>query len=884
MTASRNLVVLAALALAVGPAGAAPSPQGMPSGDPVTDEISRLGDDNFRVREEATKKLWNMGPAIMPRLQEAAKSSDPEVVKRASYLLRRIDYDISPDTPQEITDLVDKFSKAQRDQKLRLIYELRQQRAWRQILKLYAREADSEIRSQIRPAVDGAAVNAARESLVAGRTAEARALLELNPADSQGLLALADFHRSQGTLKAELAKDHAPAGASRALWELALYRVSGDLPMARAAAAASKEDRIEAVCALLDGDPLPWLDAAESTEGPASLRDIYRNLAEKRWRGGILTAQDLEVFEPYARGGDEGSRTMAANCLFLLGQAQLAEGIFSKISPIRAFRYYDSLERLADAYKVLGLDPKKPDLIGWVTRNFQTLGEDGDQPEEKQGDLVTVAAFLEHRGMMKELAAYDAPLAKLAENDPDTYMRFLSQLLTGPDPEEGGGQGAVSLVKRSAVAYAKDDDGKWSEILGHLFSEASDVEPWWEWLGHLDAKASRADRLDALFALFRTGNDPKNLRDRWLKLAWADIGGLPKMAADEKVRMLAELAMVSHDLPTGLKAWEASAPEEDPDGPYLAYLWYLSAAGQWEKCADAWMKIVAKQPGRAEFRAYAAASLRHVGRNSEAAAQDAWAEKLTLADAITCVRVGHGYAFGGDFSRAAQWWERAYLVAQPGSEAWSLTVQLNAVDALDKGDWKRAAALHEVIALSQNGYESLQRQPGLKLRVRITADYCRAFSRLKTEREASIAILQQCHRTLGPDGALADYFFPGLRKAGLIEQHDAWFDESWQALMPIIKAYPACDNTRNTAAWLAARATRHLDEAAEIEDAALASNPQQAAYLDTRAEIQFARKDRKGALEWSAKTLSADPLQGATNPLFLDLRRQVERFRSAPFP
>jgi len=711
----------------------------------------------------------------------------------------------------------------------------------------------------------------------------ARALLELNPGDAQGLLALADFHRNEGTLKAELAKGQPPAGVGRTLWELALYRVSGDMPMARAAAASAKEDNIEATCALLEGDPLPWLDATEGAEGPAALRDIYRTLAEKRWRGSILTSQDLESFEPYARGGDDGSRWMASNCLFLLGQPQLAETIFTKVSPINAFRHYDSMERVADAFHVLGLDPKKPDFAGWIARNFQSLGEDGDQPEDKQSELATVAVFLERRGMKKELSAYDAPLAKLADNDPDTFLRFLGQIAA---PSDSNGTGATALAKRAAVAFAKDDDARWNDVIGHIFSDSSGMDTWWEWLGKLDPKASRAARLDGLFALFHADSDPTRQRDRWLKLAWADVAALPKVAAEEKIRLLAGLATAANDLQTGLRAWEMiPVSEEDADDTNVGYLWFLSAAGRWDKCSDLWLKIVAKQPGRADFHAYTAASLRRSGRNAEAATHDAWVEKLSLADAATCIYVGQGYAYGGDFVRANQWWERAFMVSQPGSEAWKMSLQLNATVSLEKGEWGRAAALYEVLALYENGYESLQTvAPGVKLRIRVTADYCRALNRLKTDRESAIALLQQCHRLLGPDGSLADYFYPALRKAGLVEQHDAWFEESWQALTGLIKAYPNCDNTRNTAAWLAARAVRRLDEAAEIEDAALASCPEQAAYLDTRAEIQFARKDRKGALEWSAKTLAVSPLQGAGSPLNLDLRRQTERFRSAPFP
>ncbi|BCU79498.1 hypothetical protein [Luteolibacter sp. LG18] len=878
MIASRNFAVLAAVSLVAGPLGAGFS-HAMPSGDPATDEIARLADDSFQVREEATRKLWAMGAGITPKLREAIKSGDPEVVKRASYLLRRIDFDLAPDSPPEIIALVDKFTKAPRDQKLRVVYELRQQRAWRQILKLYAQETDMEIRNQIRAAVDGVAVNAAREALVAGKTAEAKSFLEMNPNDSQGLLPLAAFLRNQGALKAELEKGRPPAGASRAAWELALYRVSGDVAMARAAAAAAKDEEIGASCAMMDGDPLPWMELSNSGEGPVAVRELYRSLAEKRWRGETLTPQDLEAFEPYTRGGDDGSRWMAANCLFLLGQTAPAEAIFAKLSPVNAFKHFETLERLPDAYRALGLDPAQPDFPGWIAKRFKGLGQDGEEQEDRQNDLAAVAIFLERRGLTKELAAFDGPLAKLADDDADTFLHLIGLLVGGSEAGSSieSGTGAVALARRAVTGFAKEDDAKWHEALSHVFSEADQIEQWWEWLEKLDPKASRAARFDGMLALFRYGSESATVRNRWLKLAWAAIDGLPKADATEKISLMADLAATAHDLQTGLKAWDLTVADEDPDSSYLNYLQYLTAAGRWDRAAELWLKIVEKNQGRGEFHAYAAACLRRAGKNAEASVHDAWADKLALADPITCIRIGQGYAFGGDFTRAERWWEHAMLVSAPGSDFWTASMKLNAMSAMEKGDWKRAAALQEVLALSQNGYENLSSPPGLKLRLRVNADFCRALARLKTDREASIATLQQCHRLLSADGSLADYFFPALRKAGLVEQHDAWFEQTWAVLMPLVKAFPNCENTRNTAAWLASRAVRRLDEANELVDGALATSPQQAAYLDTKAEIQFARKDRKAAIEWSGKALAADPMQD-------DLRRQYERFRNAPFP
>ena len=160
---------------------------------------------------------------------------------------------------------------------------------------------------------------------------------------------------------------------------------------------------------------------------------------------------------------------------------------------------------------------------------------------------------------------------------------------------------------------------------------------------------------------------------------------------------------------------------------------------------------------------------------------------------------------------------------------------------------------------------------------RLQADLSRALANLESNREESIATLEKCHRIFINDGSLADHFFPAIRKAGLVREHDQWFGESWDRMVEIIERYPASDNTRNTAAWFASRAMRKLDEAEKQVAKALESNPDQAAYLDTMAEIQFAKGDRDKALEWSRRALNHEPNDS-------QLRGQHERFRSDPLP
>jgi tetratricopeptide (TPR) repeat protein len=157
------------------------------------------------------------------------------------------------------------------------------------------------------------------------------------------------------------------------------------------------------------------------------------------------------------------------------------------------------------------------------------------------------------------------------------------------------------------------------------------------------------------------------------------------------------------------------------------------------------------------------------------------------------------------------------------------------------------------------------------------AQMAQGFALLAKDRELAMKILRSCHKSMIADASLADEFFPSLRKNRLIKEHDAWFEESWQAMMSIAKRFPQDDNIHNSAAWLASRCLRRLDDAEQQSKIALELRPNQAAYLDTMAEIWFARRDRAKAVEWSRKAITADPSQEP-------LKEQYFRFQSADFP
>jgi tetratricopeptide (TPR) repeat protein len=267
--------------------------------------------------------------------------------------------------------------------------------------------------------------------------------------------------------------------------------------------------------------------------------------------------------------------------------------------------------------------------------------------------------------------------------------------------------------------------------------------------------------------------------------------------------------------------------------------------------------------------------LRQAGKAEEAAENDAIVETLALGNGA--VEIANAYAYGADYKRAADWWARGARQSAPGTPEFFRALQLHGEILRQQDKWLESAAVSEVSAQLSGSVEFGNISPVGALRLRLQSDLGRALAHLKKDRAKSLEILNHCHEIFPCDGSLADDFFPAVRKMGLIKEHDEWFKQSWDRMCAVLERFPDSDNTLNTTAWLASRAKRNLDQAKNFSERALTLNPEQSAYLDTMAEVEFARGNREKALEWSSLAVNFMPLDSM-------IRRQHERFRSAPLP
>lgn len=865
--------------------------------------VRQLMDESFKAREKASFQLWSMGEAAMPALEKAAQSDEPEQAFRAREILRKIRLFITPDTDPVVIGMVEKYFKASAEEKTALLSRMMQKRAWRQMLKLYAAETSEEVREKLRPMMGGVASRAARESLRKGNPQEAQEFLELAPVESSSLLALADFHLAHGTLQDELARARAMEGEKSLFWQLAMCRAQGDTKAARKIADELGETGIAAAMAALDGDPLPWLETsgrgglggmnrkfggerdpfAEDENNLGLPSKEYVAAAIKRWKLGHAGENNLKALALRSRSRGRQTAATAIGELFVLGEVDLAEKAFAKSTPQAAFIHFDSLERIPEALSALGIDPEKADYKAWVEERFKRAAkrdiEDQHEASTENEELLLLANFLERRGLDDEAyQAFADVLSEIEKNDASQHQDFLGLLFGNRSSQSG----APGLAMRLTREWAGDDAKRWSDAVAFAFGEDEDAAEWWQWMGEIDGKASLGDRFEGLLALHSEGGDPGGLREKWLDQAWKAAAAAPAADKDVLLKRLLELGFETGDVATTLKAWDLLPVEARPENSWVQVMFHLSAADRWGDCAKMITGQIEALDKSADdqnpaLHAYAAAAWRRAGKPELAESHDAWVEKLALGDVGTCIQIGHGYAFGMDFERAGKWWFRSSMRAEPGSYEMLQAFKLHSEVVLKSAAWDKVAGLSEVLAWMYLSGQIQVNVPLPIMRLRLQSDMARAITMLPEQRQSAITMLKECHRLFVRDGSLADFFFPALRQAGLSSEHDSWFDETWSQITGVLKVYPHADNTANTAAWLAARAVRKLDAAEKLLAGALKVKPTQSAYLDTMAEIQFARGNREKALEWSRRAMFHMPQDS-------DLRRQQVRFLSDPFP
>ncbi|WP_435895714.1 hypothetical protein [Oceaniferula spumae] len=850
----------------------------------ITTLVADLGHESYNTREKAMASLWKLGNAALPSLRSAAEGPDPEVSSRATELVLYISAGVLPDSPEEVKQLVIQFARSEVDSKLTILRKLMELGQWHQVLHLARLEKDPAARSRMADVVQASASQAAREAIIKGDFDKAGEILELTGDDEQNMAMRAWFYVRQGELKQRLAKAADMPGKKGAIWRMSLHRAGGDVKAAVKEAEKAGLTNLADAMRVFTGDALPWLNSSNDGGRVSAILGLGYQIQKARLLGEDKKASII-ARELVRMANDEDSSAHAAICLAANGFSKEAVRLLSANEMDSAFDYFDNIEMPERCLELLGIEKDaKPPYTKWVNKVTEEATESED--EALYDWLLLLAGFLDRHGEGEHSMAVMKPMMTALEKDgADAWFDILTRMRA-----YDLGWLAIKFVEARG-----NEDGEMNLAVSKLFGENSSVTEIWNALKqrHPDDINKALHEIALLAGIIA---DTQNETEKIHQSLLAEIVGpnaKPEVMEKARSEALYAFAINRNNLTEASRLADIFAAKDER---WKRSKTFLDAALQrWEKVAPVYADLAKEHPGEYLNLIKWSIALRKLGKEDEAAKAYDRSLMLTMGDSAALGKIGAELSGAGYDAEAVALWELSAIMSTGQDSEYSqaiLYLSTYGQHLYESKQWKKAAAIAEVytrILMRGRSGSYLHRI----LRGRFYADFSHAMHLFENgKRAVAIEKLDQCRQLIPGDGSLADDFFPALRNAGIGEVYNRWFEESYRHVNAACELYPDSHNSRNTAAWLASRAVRRLDDAHQHAEAALKIRPSQGAYLDTMAEVWFARGNREKAVEWSKKAVDASISDAQGTPRseqqtiinYNQLSKQLDRFKNAPMP
>jgi Flp pilus assembly protein TadD len=855
-------LLLFAVGLALNAVIAAPPPA-----KEIAGWIEQLGDNNFAVREAASKKLWAAGSAAESALEAALKSDDAEVVRRARDILDKFKWGIYPDTPVEIVALVQAYQATEGQARREVLQKLLQAgpAGLQTVLKIAKAEKDPNQRRHLGDLVSSKLPVAFRQALEEGKYEQFEKLLELG--HDSGVI-----HHNQYTvywlLRGKIDERIADFQAllmrspdeKRFAETLAyLYRARGDLVQARKAAEKSgRDDLLEGILyeaadwKALAARPDPA--GVESVIEKTAFRTAYARLAgnPKEYESGVNELKKLADQGPVT----EPSRFNIIKALLLNDRP--ADGLqLLETAPARQLIRFEILFARSKYREALALvDQPRP----------------AESQEQKKLEVLKARTlfFLGETDKARELFGR---LAGQIKDDVDP--EWVAELI-GTEYRLGLVDAAFNHLAQLQSIAAKGDDTQAKgqlpqSYLNRVFPDrAETAEVWWGFLRSKFKEERPASILKRLRDLM-DGKLPAKEVKAWIEEAERRrVPANPGPATaktDQEARAMAEAAAKAglDDLAYSLLE-KAGTPES-----LLRLGDLLAARKRWTRAAkyyrEAWRKgSTIHQPASMDKSAdplplfLAGDALVKAGQDKEGRKLKEQAHWALLGDALGRFAFLTSLMQRGHKEAAQRETELLRCASEPNSYHAGAALRRLAV----------AAAAHKEYVTAAEGYEqSMLRclhsytsfvQASAYAMVPAQIHQVRASALLAAGKYEEAARQIDLALACTPGNVeLAIHLVPQLEQRGRKKEAAALFDRCFETYDKVCRDYPRCAWAHNSAAWMSACCRRNLDKALEHAERAVQLAPTHAGYLDTLAEVQFQRGEKDKAVALQKRVIELDP-------------------------
>jgi predicted Zn-dependent protease len=838
---------------------AAPAPK--PTPEQIEQWIKQLGDNEFVVRETASRKLWAAGDHAEGALQRATKSDDPEVARRAQAILEKFKWGQYPDTPKDVAELITAYQDSTPDgkgppfkHKADIIRKLL--RAGPFGIKAIRRISSAEPADDVREAVFGDLRKDLSEFLADGKLDAAEALIDAGAyTQSMGPSYVAAFWLVRGKPEDTITRYEALASVpeqKRAAEVLAfLYRAKGDFPAARKAADRARSRELIEGLLYEAGDwkalaAKPTIVNAETPLEQAAIRAAYQRLAGKD--------RDLDDCLAEVRKLAEGDPDKENGCFLA------AKAFFLNDRPTDGLEWVAKSTRNSARFEILVAQLKYAEAFA-VVEAARTAGA-----RDLQALELLQARTLYLLGEKEKAVA--------------TFTRYADQIKEGVDEEVvhslleteyklGLKDQAFEHCARALALHTPDAPMKVQirPLLSQVFPDHVDAAiVWWTVLRRKYAAETHVQVLGRLRKLL-DGKTPAKELDGLIAESEKGAEGLDA-ALLAQAQVAAARAAGRDDLAE--RCLEKATP---PD--ILLLLGDVQAGRRrWAQAAATYRRAWEGEREQPLPLLLAGMALQRSGKKDEGKRLIDLAHTLPLGNVQLRYALIQELGKRGYEEEAQREAELLRVVAPPESYHFGAAMRRLAADALQKKDFDAAARGYEQSMLrcltkytnfvAMAGYVGV---PAMIHRVRAEARLA-AGETDAARKEITLA------RTLLPGNIdLAIRLLPPLEKRGQAKDADQLFRETLAVYDKLCKEYPKCAWAHNSAAWLSACCRRNLDGALAHATRAVELTPDTPSYMDTLAEVYFQRGDKEKAVALQKRVIELDPKK----PYF---RKQLARIEA----
>ena len=863
--------------------------------------IAQLGSDVYKDRETASYQLWQKGEQSLPQLKIILNSDNPEQAMRAEILIRNIEMGALPSNDKKVISVIDRYrSTNSMTEKLRSLEELVKLNALKQVLFLLHWEKNDRVREELgrRKIIGKVAFMAAQQALSIDDIDEAIRLLRIAPKNAANYRALAHLLKYTGKLDAEIQTTQKllPNKAAKS-WLLALFRTNGKLRQAREIAQQTKNIEALATFSVLAGDPFPLLDY-HTNHSSSSNHTIALNLL-KRLHQQSNPADIHEVIAELAKRFDNEANEKKnleyiTRIALLMGDREVGEKLLTRYNQKYALNYYKSQECSKQEFELL--DTPNPvtearEFDTWLKKEIvREMDTDLELLSGKSSKIEKLAHFYFSRGETEQCLAILRPLLKALQDDGDD--RWFQ--IVGGMPIYGMGE----YVAKLAIERGNEDN-TYLQLSYALFGNVEEIDYIWQQIKKLDASAQAEVHFRQLLQIMGVSHvmasNRKSSIENLLK------SRLKILKGESRSKLLTALAFAAesrNDFVNMLCYYKELCKDRKLSEKPKFYLKYQLAASM----TFDWKEIVASYDLKPESYINTPTRLARYAIAKRRLGENQLAEKLlnkailhTLGETQNLNALAAVIHECEARKEAKEIWLNH--IACLDVDSWEFYFTLSHINhqsrfAMAERDWKLATSFSLAEKIIFMGPTMRPTHYHVILRNGYTSTFTAGMMLLKQGNLSEAKkMLGYAHSILPGDGTLADDFFPNLIGRSLKKETAQWFETSWKHMEREITAYPKNHNAHNTIAWLGSRANMKLDDSLKHAKLALKAQPAQPAYLDTLAEIYFAKRDRKNAVKHSNEALEhiksgayAYNRNVNSATMYSELTQQNARFKKEAFP